>query len=210
VQRPDESLDASGRVSRAPKLGPVLVHLLKGVVYRDQHPLIWDDLRTLQSAALDYFKTIGLDLVVDEADGFAYLRQDPDLDEGTPRLIQRRPMSAPMSLLCVLLRKKMVEADAGGGDGRVILSHEQITEMMRLFWPRRADESRIDDRIEQQIRRAVEFELLKPLKSDGQAYELRPIIKALVDADWLAGLDEKLEAYQDAVARPDRSGGHAD
>ncbi|MFA6092174.1 MAG: DUF4194 domain-containing protein [Elusimicrobiota bacterium] len=191
--------DASVEAPKTPRLPPVLIYLLKGVLYRDQHPLVWHDLEALEGKAADYFKTIGLDLTVDEAEGFAYLKQAPlEEDDAMPRLIPRRPLSYPVSVLCVLLRKKMVEADAGGGVGnRVVLTREQIVDMMRVFSPQRADEAFTEDQIEAHIRKAVELDLLKPLKSDPPAYEVRPIIKALVDADWLQNLDEKIRAYQE-------------
>ena len=42
---------------------------------------------------------------------------------------------------------------------------------------------------------------LRRLGSEQDTFEIRPIIKALVDADWLADLDSKLEHYR-AHAEP--------
>ncbi|MBI4397273.1 MAG: DUF4194 domain-containing protein [Elusimicrobia bacterium] len=190
--------DSAAQSPRAPRLPPVLIYLLKGVLYRDQHPLVWHDLEALEAKVVDYFKTIGLDLVVDEAEGFAYLKQTQlEEDDEVPRLIQRRPLSYPVSVLCVLLRKKVVEADAGGGGSRVVLTRDQIVEMMRVFSRERADEAFTEDQIESHIRKAEDLDLLKPLKSDPPAYEVRPIIKALVDADWLQNIDERIKTYQE-------------
>lgn len=52
-----------------------------------------------------------------------------------PRLIARRPLSYPVSLMLALLRKRLAEADAGGGDARLVLSREEIAELMRVFLP---------------------------------------------------------------------------
>lgn len=183
---------------RTPRLSPVLIYLLRGVLYRDQHPLVWHDLEALESKVIDYFKTIGLELAVDEAEGFAYLKQAELEEEGEiPRLIQRRPLSYPVSVLCVLLRKKVIEAEAGGGGSRVVLTRDQIVEMIRVFSRDRADEAFIEDQIEAHARKAEDLGLLKALKSDPPAYEVRPIIKALVDAEWLQNLDERIRSYQE-------------
>lgn len=183
---------------RGPRLSPVLVYLLKGVLYREQHPVVWHDLEALQAKVVDYFKTIGLELIIDTSEGFAYLRQAelPEEDE-IPRLIQRRPLSYPVSVLCVLLRKKVIEADAGGGGSRVVLTRDQIVELMRVFSRERADEAFTEDQIEAHIRKAVDLDILKALKGDPPAYEVRPIIKALIDAEWLRNIDERLKAYQE-------------
>ena len=183
-------------------LGLVVVSLMKGVVYRDQHPAVWLQLEEIHGAVLDYVRVMGLDLIIDEAEGYAFLRQlgEQDVDESAqqlPRLVARRPLSFPVSLLCVLLRKKMVELDASGGDARLILTREQIVEMMRVFLPDRANEARLFDQIDTHINKVAEFGFLKKLAGNPPAWEVRRIIKALVDADWLADFNEKLKVYRD-------------
>lgn len=186
-----------------PQLGPVVVKLMKGVVYRDQQEAIWQDLTTLRAPVIDYLRVIGLEVVVDEAEGYAFLRQgDPEEKEETtiPRLIQRRPLSYQVSLLCVLLRKKLVEADAGGGEARVILTRDQMVEMMRVFLPDQANEAKLVDKIDVTINKVVELGFLRKHRKETRIYEVRRIIKALVDADWLANMDEKLKVYHDHAA----------
>ncbi len=183
----------------------VLIQLFKGVLYQDKSPELWRDLLSYQAAIHDYFAVIGLQVLVDETEGYAFLRQRPedaqadDEDEELstlPRLVQRRQLSYPVSLLCVLLRKKLIEQDAAGGETRVILSREQIVEMMRVFLPEGSNEAKTVEQIESYIRKVTDYGLLRRLKGDEERYEVRRIIKALVDADWLGDLTQKLEAYQ--------------
>ena len=101
-----------------------------------------------------------------------------------------------MSLLCVLLRKKLVELDAAGGETRLILSREQIVEMLRIFFGERSNEAKLVDQIDGHIAKVVEFGFLRRLKKDEDQFEVRRIIKALVDGDWLAEIDRKLEEYR--------------
>ena len=142
-------------------LGIVVIHLMKGVLYRDTNPSVWQQLQDLHARVIDYVKVIGLDLVLDEAEGYAFLKQVSDEELALPKLVARRPLSFPVSLLCVLLRKKMVEQDAGGGESRLILSREQIVEMMRVFLPDRANEARLFDQIDTHINKVAEFGFLK-------------------------------------------------
>jgi hypothetical protein len=53
----------------------VLVSLMKGVVEREANPTTWSSLVEHQPRARDYFALVGLDLLVNETDGLAYLRQ---------------------------------------------------------------------------------------------------------------------------------------
>ncbi len=177
-------------------LGTVVIHLMKGVVYRDTQPSVWQQLQELHARVIDYVNVIGMDLTLDEAEGYAFLKQTNDETSELPKLVARRPLSFPVSLLCVLLRKKMVEQDAGGGESRLILSREQIVEMMRVFLPDRANEARLFDQIDTHINKVTEFGFLKKLNGTPPAWEVRRIIKALVDADWLADFNEKLKVYR--------------
>ena len=111
----------------------ITVTLLKGVVYRESDPALWQSLADLQSRVRDYVAHLGLELVLDESEGYAYLRQRPPVegDAELPRLVHRRQLSFPVSLLLALLRKKLAELDAASGETRLILASEEIADLMR-------------------------------------------------------------------------------
>ena len=127
---------------------------MKGVVYRDMHERAWRHLLQLQPQVRDYVAVLGLQVVVDEAEGYAFCRQRPpdeardDNADPLPRLIPRRPLSFHVSLLLALLRKKLAEFDAQGGDTRLMLTRDQIAEMMRVFLPATSNEVRLADKID--------------------------------------------------------------
>lgn len=179
------------------RLGPVLVNLFQGVLYREEAAASWQALVELQARVRDYGAVIGLDLVFDEAEGYAYLRQRPRSPEEPelPRLVQRRPLSFPVSLILVLLRKKLAEFDATGGDTRLVVSRDDIAEQMRLFLPETANEARLLDRMETHLNKVVELGFLRRLKGHDAHYEVRRILKAFVDAQWLDEFSRRLEAY---------------
>jgi hypothetical protein len=185
-----------------PRLGPVVVYLMKGVVYKDAQEAVWQDLMLLESQVRDYVRVIGLELVLAEAEGYAYLNQcETDEDaEKLPRLIQRRPLGYPVSLLCVLLRKKLVEADISGEETRVVLTRDQMVEMMRVFLKDQPNEAKLVDRIDSHVNKVVDLGFLRRFKNSPHTFEVRPILKSLVDASWLVDLDEKLKAYSDHAA----------
>ena len=182
-----------------PDLSQAVTQLMKGVVYRDTHEKAWRHLIALQPQVKDYVAVLGLLVVIDEAEGYAFLRQRPadESDEANPlpRLIPRRSLSFHVSLLLALLRKKLAEFDAHGGDSRLMLSREQITEMVRVFLPPTSNEARLTDQIDAHINKAVEYGFLRQAKNTEQVYEVRRILKAFVDGQWLADFDEKLAEY---------------
>ena len=141
-----------------------------------------------------------------EAEGYAYLRQKPQAEdsEAPPRLVQRRPLSYPVSLLLALLRKKLAEFDAAGGDTRLVLTSEQIVELVRVFLPDTANEARLLDRIDSHINKLVELGFLRKLRGQENQFEVMRILKTFVDAQWLADLDERLKGYRDHIAGTDK------
>lgn len=179
------------------RLGPLLVNLFHGVMYREQAAVPWQALLDLQARVRDYCAVIGLDLILDEAEGYAYLRQRPRSPEEPelPRLIQRRPLSFPVSLILVLLRKKLAEFDATGGDTQLVVSREDIAEQMRLFLPDTANEARLLDRMETHLNKVVELGFLRRLRGQEAQFEVRRILKAFVDAQWLDDFGKRLDAY---------------
>ena len=179
----------------------VLTQLMKGVVYQDTHDKVWRQLLQHQPQVRDYVAMIGLILVVDEAEGYAFLRQraDDGDDQGEgqplPRLIARRSLSFHVSLLLALLRKKLAEFDASNGDTRLMLSRAQIIDMVRLFLPASSNEVRMIDQIDAHIAKAAELGFLRPVNGPEQLFEVRRILKAFVDGQWLADFDRQLTEY---------------
>lgn len=198
-----------------PDLTSLVVPLLKGVLYREDDAAQWAALLKLQPRVRDYVTVLALELVVDEAEGYAFLRAQPPADEGAPklpRLVRRQPLSLSVSLLLALLRKKLAEFDASGGDTRLILTRSAVVELVRVFLPAGSNESRLIDQIETQLNKVIELGFVRRLKAQGDGasaraaqepvFEVRRILKAFVDAQWLADFDQHLAAYQAQLTAP--------
>jgi hypothetical protein len=193
----------------------VLVSLMKGVVHAEAEPKNWQALLDLQARVRDHVAPLGLELIVDEVEGYGYLRQRVVVEgeAEVPRLVPRRPLGFQVSLLLALLRKKLAESDAQGDSTRIILGREQIADLVRVFLPEGANEARWMDRLDAHINKVVEMGFLRRLRGqkgkgggdggkdgakdrakDGE-FEIQRILKAFVDAQWLAELDRRLAAY---------------
>lgn len=186
--------------SQADALSKVIIALMKGVVYREDDASLWQSLEALQAPIYDYVSTIGLRLVVVDAEGYAYLRQrstsgEPDGSD-LPTLLPRRPLGYPVSLLLALLRKRLAEADVTSSDARLIISREEIVELMRLFLPDASNEARLTDRLDKHIAQAIDLGFLRRLQGRDDQFEVRRILKAFVDAQWLHDFDARLAAYR--------------
>ncbi len=187
------------RIRTESNLPLVVTNLMKGVVYRDSHEQVWQQLVPLVPRVSDYVATIGLTVVVDESEGYAFLRSKPDDPDdeavAVPRLIARHALSFHTSLMLALLRKKLAEFDAADDGLRLIMTRDQIVDMMLMFMPTSSNEARIVDNVEKTIGKVVELGFLRRLpRQDGQ-FEVRRVLKAFVDAQWLSDFDVRLAEY---------------
>lgn len=174
-----------------------VIELMRGVVYRETHETAWEALDRHGSAVRDHFATLGVDVVIDDTEGYAYLKTRPedDGDEPLPRLVRRRALTHPQSLLIVLLRKRLVEFETTGSEGKLVLSRDQIIEELRTFLPDSSREARMIDKVDATIKQVADMGFLRLLRGSNDQWEVRRIIKAYVDAETLGDYAAKLEEY---------------
>jgi hypothetical protein len=193
--------------ARDTNISPIIIALMKSVIYRESDLRRWQALLDLQARVRDYAAVLGLDLTLDEAEGYAFFRQrvaegGEEADE-LPRLVSRRQLSYPVSLLLALLRKRLAEFDAGSSDDRLILDRGQILDLVRLFLPDSTNEAKLFDRVDGSIEKIVELGFLRRLGGTDERYEVRRILKAFVDAQWLGEFSARLAEYRRHAGRLD-------
>jgi len=174
-----------------------IILLMRGVVYRESNEDAWATLDRHGSAVRDHFATLGVDVILDDTEGYAYLRsQEDDADsEPLPRLVNRRRLTYNVSLLLVLLRKRLVEFETTGSEGKLVLTRDQIVDLLRLFLADSTNEARVIDQVDRTIAKVAELGFLRALRGQPNHWEVRRILKAYVDAQTLADFAGKLAEY---------------
>lgn len=177
--------------------GIAAVRLLQGVVYDDDKDT-WTILLSNESDLTDYFCEIGLALVIDRADGLAYLRQF-DEDERTagyerlPKLFRRTPLNYEATLLCVLLReeyRKFEEEDLE--NERCVVAVELMLEQWKTFFPANEDEIKLRKRLIAALNQLDKMKFVRKLKSESDAWEVRKLMKARVPIEQLEELRSRI------------------
>ncbi|QBE50268.1 DUF4194 domain-containing protein [Leucobacter triazinivorans] len=172
---------------------------MQGTVYRETHEDVWRTLERHEATVQDHFARIGVRAIVDPLEGYAFLKTiapGPDEDP-LPRLVKRRALTYPVSLLLLLLRKRLAEFEAAGGEGKLVLEREQILEMLRLFLADSTNETRVLQQVDQSISAVAKLGFLQELgrQRGGGAWEVRRILKAYVDAETMSDFAGKLGEY---------------
>jgi hypothetical protein len=190
------------RTAEEHALASAIIMLMRGVVYRETHEDVWLTLQRHPAAVRDHFATVGVDVVIDDNEGYAYLRNLPDDGDvdPLPRLVVRRSLTYHVSLLLVLLRKRLVEFETSSSDDKLVLDRDQIIDLLRLFLADSTNEARVIDQVDRTIGKAVELGFLRPLRGQPDHWEVRRVLKAYVDAQTLADFAGKLEEYSRSLS----------
>ena len=174
----------------------ILINLMKGIVYREDDVNIWNYLEDNESQVSEHFKIIGLRLIVDKSRGYAYLKQIifNQEEEQLPRLIRKQPLSRQVSILIVVLRQIVIEKENSGSDDRIIVSFDDIADKYRAFYPNsNDDEKKFYKDLKSYLKKVIDLDFIRELKSEDDLYEIKPIIVSFVDMEWLNDLKSRLE-----------------
>lgn len=200
-------MSTTGASTGPSDLSLVVIQLLKGPVYRDGNEKLWDAMARLRSRVSDYVGTLGLVLEVDESDGYAFLRSRPDDgDAAYPRLVVRHTLPYHVSLLLALLRKRLAEFDATSSEARLVLTREQVVELMRVHLPDSSDEVKATRAVDAYLKRIEELGFVQRLRGDEEHFEVKRILRAFIDGQWLADFDARLDEYISASHASEETG----
>lgn len=180
---------------------PVILKLLQGAIYSDDPH--WDRLQGYLSPIKKYFADIGLQVQNYEPEGFAYLSQpDPNSEderEVLPRLTVRRQLSFKVTVLCVLLREELRQFDASDATGKLRLSIEKFWELLQPYLSTGNNEEKFRKEVDELVNQLVHLGFLKSPTGQATDYEVRPILKAKIDAEMLEQLKQKLEVHANSL-----------
>lgn len=178
---------------------PAVIRLLQGPLSSDDSGP-WNLLLTHEATVREYLAKIGLELVLNEPDGYAFLRQPEwEGEDGQrialPRLTRRDRLSYHVTLMCALLRERLDQFEAGTPEtDRLILTGDDLRDMLRPFLRERGDERALLKKIDETANRVAELGFLRRLGADHR-YEVRPVLKARIGSDALADVLQMLEQH---------------
>jgi hypothetical protein len=179
------------------EMGIPAVRLMQGVLYADDESA-WEILLSYESDLIDYFARIGLAVVIDRAEGLAYLRQFGDEErlggyERLPRLFRRTPLGYDATLLCVLLREEYRRfEDEDLENERCVVDVETLLDGWKSFFPAESDEVQLRKRLQAMLKKLEELKFVVKFESDNDEWEVRKILKARLPLEELELLRDRL------------------
>lgn len=184
----------------------IIIKLLQSVIY-DDDKRYWNDVLNYESTVRDYFGRIGVELILNRNDGYAYLKQMEFSEDDKSRPIQlmrKIPLTYEMSLLCVLLREWLDENEVKMTTDKLYVTGKQIKERIDLFFKDKTNRKRLLDKFDNLIRQAGELGFLQlnkedKLNADNTQYEVKRIIKAKISNEKLEEMKLKLKKHVESI-----------
>jgi len=199
---------ASGKGRFSPELRRALVELMRsGVVLASAKPQIYDLLCRHQALIEDHLADMYLRLLIDESAGVALLLQQQDQadfedEEESSALISRRTLSLYDTLLLLVLRKHYQERQSTG-EQQVIIDIDRIESQLAPFLPLTNSSRGESRKLSGAITKMKEKKLLSPVRGDDERLEITPVIRYVVNAEFL---ERMLAEYQSLVGSVDDEG----
>jgi hypothetical protein len=175
------------------------IHLLQGVVEADDTRL-WNTLLSNRSQLETYFAHLGVLLVVDESEGFAYLRQlradeTPAGYESLPKLFRSSRLSYGQTVLCILLREALRRfEDEDTLNERCVVQSSDLFDAWKSYFASHGDDVKLLRELSAGLRKLEELGLVKKFGAESESWEVCRIMKARLNAEQLEHLQQSLLA----------------
>ena len=178
----------------------VFIKLLKGPVeYLEKSS--WEKLVQYKTELSSFLLQLGLILVLDEQDGYAYLKHAAAIDDSDGiSWIQRRSITYEESIMLVLLRDMMAEFEVGEVTTReLVKKRREIKEYAELFFKENASRVKMLREIDRLIDKTEENGFLERSENndiaDEQKFRIKKVIKARVDNEVLEDFKQQLSDH---------------
>lgn len=179
---------------------PVFIKLLKGPVeYLEKGA--WEQLLQYQTELTRFLQQLGLVLVLEKDDGYAYLEQQRiDEEENVAGWVRRIQLGYEESILLVLLRDMMAEFEVGEAGAReLIKKRREIKEYAELFFKENPSRVKFIRDLDRLIDKVEELDFMENVENaepaDEQKFRIKKIIKARVDHEILENFKNQLTEH---------------
>lgn len=180
-----------------------IVKLLKGTI--NKNDIIWNDILKYQNEIQEYISKIGLELIVKENDGFAFLKQfEIDNENNTIGIASRRQVGFETSIVLVILRQIIEEFESDPTDFSVTekyITESELKEQIDFFLPEKFNMAKFLNDLKKYIENVEKLGYLKEAGSslNEKKYKIHKIIKEKVTLDILNEFKENLKQYVESI-----------
>ena len=188
----------------------VLVYLMRqGVILAAENLKLFDLLCRYEAEIRRHLAEVYIQLVLDAKQGVAYIInlesiEDEQEDENQPLddfpvLIRKRTLTVYDTLILLILRKYYQERETAG-EQKIIIDLERIQASLIPFIPITNHDSKDRKKLSGTLDKFSEKKILSVIRGEDGRYEITPIIRYVVNAEFLQSLLTEYEQLADKAA----------
>lgn len=175
-----------------------IIKLLKGTIENDD--AVWQDIVMYQSEIQNFVSVIGLELIIEKEDGYAFLQQTKSDGDSLISLVSRRRLPFEVSVVLIVIRQILEEFDSNPLESQSndkYVSVSDIKDEMELFLPAKYNRVKFMKDLDKYIEKVVDLGFLVKSKSGEMEsrYKIHRIIKRKITLDDLVEFKNKLKDY---------------
>lgn len=172
-----------------------LIQLSNKIVDRDSS--VWNDVLIYQDEICNCFEPFNLELVINKEEGFAYIKKKFD-DDDQPSLKRKIGVGFPVSVILIILRRMLMLFDNDAADVNTadkIVTKTEIKDEIELYFHDYYNKVKMDNNIENYLKRIVEMGFLVELKQsdDDTRYKIHRILKEKITLSDIDNFKQNLE-----------------
>lgn len=187
-----------------------LVYLMRqGVVLQSQKPQVFANVLQYQEMIIRHLSEVYLSLIVDERQGVLFIARsdyqetqdeqnnaDDEMndEEDISSLISRRTISIYDSLLLLILRKYYQERE-NAGEQQIVIDVDKLEGLFLPFSPLTNYETKERSKLINKLKSfAKSYKILQGIRNSDERFEIMPMIRYVVNADFLNAMLSEYEA----------------
>ncbi len=180
----------------------VLVHLMRqGVVIASQKPKLFALVCRYEVFVRRHLSEVYLQLVLDQKSGVAFVAtsasehaatshspgEDDDETDEFSTLIARRTLSLYDTLILLVLRKHYQDRESAG-EQKITIDIERLASYLTPFLPITDHASKDRKKLLARVKEMIRRKILSTIRGSEDRYEITPVIRYVVSADFLASM----------------------
>lgn len=176
-----------------------LVQLLLGpALDARRHPRLWPILIRDEAVLRSRLSELFLELVIDADQNVAFTRQAEVGELEAPVLLRRMPLTFVDSVILLLLRQRLTQAEVRGE--RAVVETLEIMEQLAPYErAANTDHAGFQKRIRASVEKMKDHSILQKIRGTDDRYEVSPTLKLLFSAEHIAELTRQYRELADAT-----------
>ncbi|ENW19186.1 DUF4194 domain-containing protein [Acinetobacter haemolyticus] len=196
----------------------VLVYLMRqGTILAAENLKLFDVLCRYEVAIRQHLAEVYIQLILDARQGVAYIinvesisdeNADNQFSDDFPTLIRKRTLTLYDTLVLLILRKYYQERE-NAGEQKIIIDLERIQTSLIPFIPMTNHDSKDRKKLTGTLDKFSEKKILSVIRGEEGRYEITPIIRYVVNAEFLQSLLTEYEQLADKAVQSEQNKGKA-